>query len=51
MEKKLNEYNFYNYAVGSYSPSVHLYKLNKAIKKNILPSKIFVFLDFKLAMI
>ena len=46
MEKKLNEYNFYNYAVGSYSPSVHLYKLNKAIKKNILPSKIFVFLDF-----
>ena len=46
MEKKLNEYNFYNYGVGSYSPTVHLFKLNKAIENNIIPNKIFVFLDF-----
>ncbi len=41
-----NNYNTYNFAVGSYSPTVHLYKLKKAINSNIIPKKIFIFLDF-----
>ena len=32
----LNEYNVYNFAVGSYSPTVHLYKLQKAINKDLI---------------
>lgn len=45
IEKKFSRYNFFNFAVGSYSPTVHLYRLNNAIKNNIKPKKIFVFLD------
>ena len=45
LEKNHPEYNFYNYAVGSYSPTVHLYKLKNAIKNKILPKKIILFLD------
>jgi hypothetical protein len=45
IEKKFPNYNFLNFAVGSYSPTVHLYRLNQAIKKKIIPKKIFVFLD------
>ena len=45
LENKFSNYNFYNFGVGSYSPTVHLYRLNEAIKKNIFPKKIFVFLD------
>lgn len=41
-----NNYNTYNFAVGSYSPTVHLYKLKKAMNSNIIPKKIFIFLDF-----
>ena len=43
-----NEYknfDFYNFAVGSYSPTIHLYKLEKQIKKNVIPQKIILFLD------
>lgn len=45
IEKKFPNYNFLNFAVGSYSPTVYLHRLNQAIKKNIIPKKIFVFLD------
>ena len=45
LEKNNPEYNFYNYAVGSYSPTVHLYKLKEAIKSKFLPKKIILFLD------
>ena len=45
LEKDLKSYNFYNFAVGSYSPTVHLYKLKQAIQSQILPDKILIFLD------
>jgi hypothetical protein len=45
IDKKMTNYNIYNFAVGSYSPSVHLYKLKTAIKNNIVPHKILLFLD------
>jgi hypothetical protein len=45
MALNLKEYNIYNFAVGSYSPSVHLFKLKKAISSGLIPKKIFVFLD------
>ena len=41
----LNEYNVYNFAVGSYSPTVHLYRLKKAIHNGLVPNKILIFLD------
>ena len=46
IERKLSNFNIYNYAVGSYSPKVHLFKLSQSIEKNIRPNKIIVFLDF-----
>ena len=33
LEKKYSDYNVYNFGVGSYSPSVHLFKLKKTLKK------------------
>ena len=45
IEKKFPEYNFYNFAVGSYSPTVYLFRLNNALKENVIPKKIFLFLD------
>lgn len=45
IEKKFSNYNVYNFGVGSYSPSVYLYKLKKTIEKNIIPEKILLFLD------
>ena len=45
LEKNNPNYNFYNFSVGSYSPTVHLYKLKKAIENNIYPEKIILFLD------
>lgn len=45
IEKKFPEYNFLNFAVGSYSPTVYLYRLKKALNNNIYPKKIFIFLD------
>ena len=42
---KMQNYNLYNFGVGSYAPSVHLYKLRQAIKQNIIPDKILLFLD------
>ncbi|MDA8822595.1 DUF1574 domain-containing protein [Candidatus Pelagibacter bacterium] len=43
--KDKDNYNVYNFGVGSYSPSVHLYKLKKILKQNIIPGKIILFLD------
>ena len=45
IEKEFKNYNVYNYAVGSYSPSVHLFKLKNALNKKIYPEKILLFLD------
>ena len=45
IDKNMQNYNLYNFGVGSYAPSVHLYKLRQAIKKNIIPDKILLFLD------
>ena len=46
LEKNLKEnYNVYNFAVGSYSPSVHTYKLKETLNKNLTPNKVIIFLD------
>tara|TARA_B100000963_G_scaffold317387_1_gene297807 strand:+ start:6487 stop:7620 length:1134 start_codon:yes stop_codon:yes gene_type:complete len=45
IDEKMQNYNLYNFGVGSYAPSVHLYKLRQAIKQNIIPDKILLFLD------
>jgi hypothetical protein len=46
LQNKLTDFNFYNHAVGSYSPSVHYYRLKKTLSNtNIIPKKIIVFLD------
>ena len=45
IEKKLNNYNVYNFGVSSYSPSVYIYKLKQKIKNKIFPEKILLFLD------
>lgn len=45
LEKNFMEYDFFNFAVPSYSPSVYLHKLNEMISKKIYPEKILVFLD------
>lgn len=45
LEDKFTNYDFYNFGVGSYSPSVHLYKLERAIKNKLLPKKIILMLD------
>jgi len=51
VEKKLTDYNVFNFGVPSYSPSVHYYKLNQIKKNQHLfkiknkPDKIFIQLD------
>ena len=45
LEKRFNNYNFYNFAVGSYSPSMHLYRLEQAIKNKMIPEKAILLLD------
>ncbi len=45
IEKKYKNYNVYNFGVGSYSPSVYLYKLKKILKEDLIPEKILLFLD------
>ena len=45
IEKKQSNYDFYNFAVPSYSPTVHLYKFKQAIKENFTPDRVIVFLD------
>ena len=45
IENKIKKYNYYNFAVSGYSPSVHYYILNKTLKKKIIPKKIIIFLD------
>ncbi len=45
IEEKFKDYNVYNFGVGSYSPSVHLFKLKEVLDKQIFPEKILLFLD------
>ena len=45
IENQMQEYNVYNFGVGSYSPSVYLYKLKKELRENLIPHKIILFLD------
>ena len=45
IEQEKKNYNIYNFGVGSYSPSVYLYKLKNILKMNIFPEKIILFLD------
>ena len=45
LDKKISNYYFYNFAVGSYSPTVHLYKFQQAIIKNLYPKKVILLLD------
>ena len=45
LEENLKGYNFLNFAVPSYSPSIYLHKLNEMIDNGINPEKILVFLD------
>ncbi len=45
IEKKYENFNVYNFGVGSYSPSVYLYKLKKILKEDLIPEKILLFLD------
>ena len=45
IEKEKKDYNIFNFGVGSYSPSVYLYKLKNYLNNNIIPDKILVFLD------
>ena len=45
IEKKLKEYNIYNFGVSSYSPSVYLYKIHEALNLGINPKKIIISLD------
>ena len=45
LEERFNNYSFYNFAVGSYSPSMHLYKLEQALKNNLIPKKTILLLD------
>ena len=45
IEKKIKNQNIFNFGVGSYSPSVYLYKLKKKLKEGVVPDKIILFLD------
>ena len=45
IEKEKKDYNIFNFGVGSYSPSVYLFKLKNYINRNIIPEKILIFLD------
>ena len=45
LEKKFKKYNFLNYSVIGYSPSVYLYQLEKIVHSNINVKKIILPLD------
>ncbi len=45
LEKEKNNFNFYNLGVAGYSPTVYQYQVKELIKKDIIPSKIFLTLD------
>lgn len=45
LENKFRENSFYNFAVGSYSPTVHLFNLEKQINLGNFPKKIILLLD------
>jgi len=45
LENKIKNYDFYNFAVSSYSPTLHLFNLKKQIQLKNYPSKIIMLLD------
>tara|TARA_Y100001958_G_C21182811_1_gene512391 strand:- start:222 stop:1325 length:1104 start_codon:yes stop_codon:yes gene_type:complete len=45
IDNKFKDYNVYNFGLSSYSSSVYLFQLKNALKKNLRPEKIFIFLD------
>ena len=45
VEKNRNDFKIFNLGVPGYSPSVFNYQFKEAIKKNIIPNKIFYVLD------
>ena len=45
IDKEFKDYDTYNFGLSSYSSTVYLYQLKKALKKNIFPNKVFIFLD------
>ena len=47
LENRFRENSFYNFAVGSYSPTVHLFNLEKQINLGNFPKKIILLLDIK----
>ena len=42
IEKRLENYNVYNFGVGSYSPSVYLYKLKQYLSRGVYPNKVLI---------
>ena len=46
VEKEKINLNHFNFGLQGYSPSVYLYQLNKMLSQDIIPSKIFLGLDF-----
>jgi len=44
-ENQIKNFDFYNFAVGSYSPTVHLFNLETQIQLKNYPSKIILLLD------
>jgi len=45
LENKIKNFDFYNFAVGSYSPTVHLFNLEKQMQLKNYPRKIIMLLD------
>jgi len=45
LEKRHSNYEFYNFALGSYSPTVYLYQLINQIKKKQIPKKVILFVS------
>ena len=45
VDNKVKDYEMFNFAVPSYSPSLYLYQLNEMLNQEIIPDKIFIVLD------
>jgi len=45
LENNLKDYDFYNFGVASYSPTIYLFNLEKQVSLNNLPKKIILLLD------
>ena len=45
LEINQKDYQFFNFAVPSYSPTLYSYKIKEILKKKIIPDKVILFLD------